>query len=315
MSKENITFIYSSIIREKHTILTEYTDFSGNFSQIITQIMKDIILKIENIPNICRVYFYYGKYAVFFLKYNKIYIITMLPNVKLNNKEIIFAFLYSIFDSLISKKEIDLETMGKMKAYTLSKFADVIAEKIKLFYSNNALFINYLKNLQKFQAFELPEVNFGAEVQLPILSKTQTHTEKKNRIQDDDLTVSSDKGSKNLMGTSFNSCMTFDSFKDDFLNDGQEQNNNLNNINSNNIIDNDKTENLVKEIELNTGDEKIKAINTEGSNSSKIMINWPIIDKNKNNTCFNCSCKVKIIILLIIVLVVLGIILGIVFSM
>ena len=115
MSKENITFIYSVIIREKHTILSEYTEFSGNFSQIITQIMKDIILKIENIPNICRIYFYYGKYAIFFLKYNKLYIITMFPNVKLNNKEIIFAFLYSIFDSLISKKEIDLEKINKIK--------------------------------------------------------------------------------------------------------------------------------------------------------------------------------------------------------
>ena len=90
MSKQNITIVYSAIIREKHTILAEYTEFSGNFSQIITQIMKDIIMKFENIPNITRSYFFYGKYALFFLKYKKLYIITMFPNIKLNNKEIIF---------------------------------------------------------------------------------------------------------------------------------------------------------------------------------------------------------------------------------
>ena len=31
MSKDNITFVYSAIIREKHTILSEHTEFSGNF--------------------------------------------------------------------------------------------------------------------------------------------------------------------------------------------------------------------------------------------------------------------------------------------
>ena len=66
MSKHNITFVYSAIIREKHTILSEHTELSGNFSQIIT--MKDIIIKIETIPNICRSFFYYGRYSFFFLK-------------------------------------------------------------------------------------------------------------------------------------------------------------------------------------------------------------------------------------------------------
>ena len=65
MSKDNITFVYSAIIREKHTILSEHTEFCGNYSQIITQIMKDIIIKIENISNICRSFFYYGRYWKF----------------------------------------------------------------------------------------------------------------------------------------------------------------------------------------------------------------------------------------------------------
>ena len=66
MSKENITLVYSAILREKHTILAEYTEFSGNFSQIITQIMKDIILNLEGIPDICRTYFFTGNILFFY---------------------------------------------------------------------------------------------------------------------------------------------------------------------------------------------------------------------------------------------------------
>jgi hypothetical protein len=240
----------------------------------------------------------------------------MFPNVKLSNKEIIFAFLYSIFDSLKSIKEIDIEKMDKMKAYTLSTFSGVFVEKIKLFNSNPDVFINYLKNLQTFKIFELPEVYFESEVKLPILSKTQTHAEKKNNIEEDD-DISGDFGRQNSIGTSLNSVMTFDSFRDDFLNDGLEQNNNLSNIYSSNNIDNDKSENLLKEIEIkeiNTSEEKVKEINTETSHSSVIKMNSPNIYITKNNTCFNCSLTVKIIIFVIIILILIGIILGIVFS-
>ena len=312
MSKENITFIYSAIIRAKHTILSEFTEFSGNFSQIITQIMKDIIIKIENIPNICRSYFYYGKYALFFLKYNKIYIITMFPNVKLNNKEIVFAFLYSIFDSLKSKKEIDIEKMDKMKAYTLSTFSEIFTEKIKLFSSNCDNFIKYIKNLQTFQIFELPECSFDSDIQIPVLSKIQTHAEKKKVTEDEELPTNSQE--KNSLGTSFNSMMTYDSFKDDFLNLGQEMVNNNNNSLSNiniNIIENDKSENLIKNIEvqqLYVNNEEIKAINTIESNASTNKIEKNIPNNKNNNKFFNCSFKVIIILIVIVILAILGIV-------
>ena len=54
----------------------------------------------------------------------------MLPDVKINNKELIFSFLYSIFDGLKSKKEIDIEKMDKMKAYSLTIFSKTFEEKI-----------------------------------------------------------------------------------------------------------------------------------------------------------------------------------------
>ena len=309
MSKENITLIYSVIIRAKHTILSEYTEFSGNFSQIIIEIMKEIIMKFEDIPNICRGYFFYGKYALFFLKYNKVYIITMLPNVKLNNKEIIFAFLYSIFDEMKSKKEIDIEKMDKMKAYSLIEFSKIFEDKIKLFNSNFNTFINYIKNLKDFQIYEIKERNFESNIQLPVLSKKQTHTEKTEKEETDfDIT----DNNSNSMNKSFNSYMTYDSFKDDFLDK---------NVISNNEYDNneEQKENLLKEIEINEIN-KTSEINKNSELSNNINLNDTNesmdnnIDIQNNIKCCICSKKTLIIIIVISILIIASITLIIVFA-
>ena len=309
MSKENITLVYSAIIREKHTILSEYTEFSGNFSQIITQIMKEIILKLENIPKICRTYFYYGKYSIFCLKYNKVYIITMFPNIRVNNKEIIFAFLYSIFDSLKTKKGIDIEKLEKMKAYTLSSFSEVFAEKIKLFNSNSDSFIKLIKNLQTFEIFNAPKGNYELELNLPILSKTQTHTEKNKKIGDDEIVGSIESGSKNSFRNSFNSYMTYDSLKEDFL-DGYQGNNS--GIDINNNLDGNKNEKFESEIEIKELDENKKEIKALKINDTTQLTE----DKSNlkiNNTDKKCLTKLKIIIIVLIVLIILGIILCLIF--
>ena len=297
MSKENITLVYSVIIRAKHTILSEYTEFSGNFSQIIIEIMKEIIMKFENIPNICRTYFFYGKYALFFLKYNKVYIITMVPNVKLNNKEIIFAFLYSIFEQLKSKKEIDIEKMDKMKAYSLTEFSKIFEDKIKLFNSDFNSFINYIKNLQEFPNYEINERNFEANIQLPVLSKAQSHAEK-NIKEDADL--ESLERNNSYLNNSLNSCMTYDSFKDDFLD--------KNTITNNEYDNNDELkENLVKEIEINElGD------NTNLNDTNESINNN--INPQKNNKRCICSKKTLIIIIILSILLIAGITLIIIFS-
>ena len=307
MSKENITLIYSVIIRAKHTILSEYTEFSGNFSQIIIEIMKEIIMKFEDIPNICRGYFFYGKYALFFLKYNKVYIITMLPNVKLNNKEIIFAFLYSIFDEMKSKKEIDIEKMDKMKAYSLIEFSKIFEDKIKLFNSNFNTFINYIKNLKDFQIYEIKERNFELNIQLPVLSKKQTHTEKTEKEETD---FDNTDNNSNSMNKSFNSYMTYDSFKDDFLDK---------NVISNNEYDNneEQKENLLKEIEINEIN-KTSEINKNSELSNNINLNDTNesmdnnIDIQNNIKCCICSKKTLIIIIVlsIIVIACIGLIIG-----
>ena len=90
---ENINIIYSAIVREKHTILSEYTEYSGNFSQIITHIMTEIIMKFENPLDSYRTYFYIGKYAIFLIKFKKLYILIMFPNTSINITDIIFSLL------------------------------------------------------------------------------------------------------------------------------------------------------------------------------------------------------------------------------
>ena len=303
MSKENITLVYSVIIRAKHTILSEYTEFSGNFSQIIIEIMKEIIMKFENIPNICRTYFFYGKYALFFLKYNKVYIITMVPNVKLNNKEIIFAFLYSIFDELKSKKEIDIEKMDKMKAYSLTEFSKIFEDKIKLFNSDFNSFINYIKNLQEFPNYEINERNFEANIQLPVLSKAQSHAEK-NIKEDADL--ESLERNNSILNNSLNSCMTYDSFKDDFLD--------KNTITNNEYDNNDELkENLVKEIEINELNKNDELGNDTNLNDINESINNNINPQKNNKRCI-CSKKTLIIIIILSILLIAGITLIIIFS-
>ena len=248
----------------------------------------------------------------------------MFPNVKINNKELVFAFLYSIYDALKTKKEIDIEKMHKMKAYTLSSFSETFSEKIKLFSSNSDNFIKYLKSLQNFKIFEFSESHYEPDVQLPVLSRMQTHTEKKKVMEDEDIIIPD----KNSRGTSFNSVITYDSFKDDFLNSHPEiinidKTSNLNNININNINNNDKSENLIKEIEIkeiDKNDGEAETINPNensisSNQSGKIALND--MENRYNNTCLNRSIryfKVIIIIIVIVILILIGILLGIVFS-
>ena len=191
---EYINIIYSAVVREKHTILSEYTECSGNFSQIITVIMTEIIMKFESAPDVYRTYFYYGKYCIFLIKYQKIYIIIMFPNVKIRNNEIIFALLYSIFEELKKDEKINFEKIKKMKAYSLSNFAEIFKQKINLFYSNNSKFIPFLKKSNEFNLFEpFDDRQFESQIQLPILSNKQVHKEineiENNNNEDFDGTI------------------------------------------------------------------------------------------------------------------------------
>ena len=144
---------------------------------------------------------------------------------------------------------------------------------------------------------------------MPILSKTQTHTEKNKKIGDDEIVGSIESGSKNSFRNSFNSYMTYDSLKEDFL-DGYQGNNS--GIDINNNLDGNKNEKFENEIEIKELDENKKEIKALKINDTTQLTE----DKSNlkiNNTDKKCLTKLKIIIIVLIVLIILGIILCLIF--
>ena len=218
---ENINIIYSAIVREKHTILSEYTECSGNFSQIITHIMTEIIMKFENPLDSYRTYFYIGKYAIFLIKFKKLYVLIMFPNKSINNIDIIFSLLYSIFQKLQKEQNIDFEKITKMRAYSLSTFSDSFKEQINKFYSNSTKFNSYIGNLHEFPFYEpFQNRNFETDIQLPILSNIQVHNNDNNNNENRNNNDDKDKDYNDnsiIVKSTFNSNFTLDSFRDDIL--------------------------------------------------------------------------------------------------
>ena len=238
----NKNIIYLAVVREKHTILSEYTECSGNFSQIINYIMTEIIMKIKDPKIKYKSYFIYGKYIFYILKDQKCYIITMLPYTIYINNDIIYSLLISIYIKLKEKK--DISKINKMRPYSLSEFTEELSNQYKLFKNNDEIFDNFLPKLIEFEDFEINTENSNMEIQLPILSNNQVHNypdigrESRNTILS----------------------YTIDSYKDDILqeklieeknnleieNEDEIKNNNINNssVNQSNAVgENDKNNN------------------------------------------------------------------------
>lgn len=195
--------IYSVILRKKHTILTEYTDCSGNFSQIIINIMDEIINKEANEPYKYKAKFFYGKYIFYILKDNTIYILAMIksPKDKIGNEAIFYSFLLNIHDDI--SKNINFEKPGKLHAYSLSSYSNNLKSKITQINNGDINFSNNLidkqKNINKFES--LDNKAFDEFKQFPILSNEQVHSEY-NLIKEADLD---------------NTIDTVDSFNDDIM--------------------------------------------------------------------------------------------------
>ena len=115
-----------------------------------------------------------------------------------------------------------------------------------MFNLNFNSFIKYIKNIQEFQNYEIQDRNFESNIQLPVLSKEQTNTEKSPDEEDN-----YDNFDKNARSGSFISFMTYDSYKDDFLSKNTMTNDN-----------DDKNENLIKEIEIKELNQDINESNT-----------------------------------------------------
>lgn len=205
MEKEKI--IYSAIIRKKHTILIEYTDYSGNFSQITKGIMDEVINTIKNEPYKYKAKFFYGKYIFHVLKDLNIYLLTMTKPIKIkNNNDILFYnFLFKIHEDISQK--VDFDNPYKMRAYSLGSYLPELKKKVIEFNKGEIKFDTLLTNKQNdINKFELlDEQKFGEYLKLPILSNEQVH---------DDTNLLPKEGNFNTSGETSE---TFDSFNEDLL--------------------------------------------------------------------------------------------------
>ena len=219
---ENERLIYSAILRKKHTILTEFTDCSGNFSQITVSIMDEVINTIEIEPDQYKAKFNYGKYVFYILKDYKIYILSMISsnNHIKNTDNLFFNFLFDIHEDI--SKNINFNNPGKLNAYSLSSYSLELKSKFIQFNKGEIKFNDKLINKKNnFTQFELLNNKvFSQDKKFPILSNEQVHADK-NIIPKEDIDYNINR---EIGGT-------IDSFKDDILlgNNSSQDNNNKNN--------------------------------------------------------------------------------------
>ena len=196
--------IYCAIIKKKHTILTEYTDCSGNFSQIMKQIMDEVINIIIDEPEQYKAKFIYGKYIFHLVKNNYIYIIIMTkPSITIKDDTIYFNLIFSINQEL--DKEIDKDKIKKMRPYSLISYSEKLKTKIISFNNGNLKFADSLINDQNYliKFEELDDKKFSEFKQIPILSNEQVHSENNFNESRANITI--------------NSSYTVDSFNADIL--------------------------------------------------------------------------------------------------
>lgn len=171
---QTTTIVYTAILRYKHKILSEYTECSGNFSQIITHIMEEVVLETEDQPPLYKACFIYGKYAFYLIKSEKVFIITMTPNIINANKDLVYCLLYYIHDLL--QKKYTIEKLGKMRAYSITDFTNQLKESIQYYYSNQKFMNKLLNQVREIEIFDdLDNKYFEENIQLPVLSNIQVH--------------------------------------------------------------------------------------------------------------------------------------------
>lgn len=104
-----MSFIYSLVALEPDIVLSEHTDYQGNFQQIIRVIIKKCINKSEKIV------FEYDNYMIYCYNDQNIKYLTLTEGV--NDKEA-FAFLYDLKAEL--NKTLSYEKIMKLSAYQLN---------------------------------------------------------------------------------------------------------------------------------------------------------------------------------------------------
>ena len=168
--------IYSAIIREKHVILCEYTEYTGNYNQMLINYIKLIqnssnkSFKSKNII---------GNYQIFCIKDNIIYYVLFTSASEKNEENNFFSFLISIKNILLNK--LPLSELKNKKPFSLKNFLPVLKENMLKFNKNNNNFVNnsnneIISNLVEYQPQNYDENRFF----FSILSKKKVQNENNN---------------------------------------------------------------------------------------------------------------------------------------
>ena len=167
--------IYTAVIRKKSIILSEYTDYSGNFEQIIKKLMK--IISEKNIEiNIYKATIFISKHKVFILKNTDIFslLISDIKEEEENTNDYVFCFLYSIITKL--NKLYKPEELQQAKSFSLIDFRNVLEKSMKNFRSNIQYYKEYLNIISSY-ATENSLNTLQIELKLSIHSIVQVHKE------------------------------------------------------------------------------------------------------------------------------------------
>lgn len=205
---KNERIIYTAIVRKKHTILVEFTDCSGNFSQIAIGIIDEVLNSIEIEPYQYKAKFIYGKYAFYIVKDHNIYIILMVraKNMKSNIDFLFYNFLFNIRADV--SKKIDIDDPFKLRPYSLGDYLPELKTKVFEFNKSEIKFNDNLDKPTDINKFELIDNKIFNENKLfPILSNAQVHAEKNllSKEKDDNSPYNNETWE------------TLDSFEDDIL--------------------------------------------------------------------------------------------------
>ena len=168
--------LYSAIIKEKNVILCEYTEYTGNFNQILQKFIK-ILQNSQNKTFKSKIII--GNYQIFCIKENIIYYVLFTQISEKNEDNIFFSFLLNIKNALLNK--FPLNELENKKSFSLKIFLPILKENISTFNKNNQKFVNksnteIISNLIDYYPKNNDENNYI----FPILSMEKVHDESNN---------------------------------------------------------------------------------------------------------------------------------------
>ena len=178
--------IYSAIVKEKHVILCEYTEYTGNFNQMLINFIKFIQnSSYESFKSKIII----DNYQIFCIKDIFIYYVIFTSTLEKNDENILFSFLISIKNILLNK--IPLNELKNKKPLSLKNFIPILKENMLTFNENNNKFMNNSNNEIISNLFEYQPKNFD-DNQISILS-TKKDNDKYNSVINDDMILYNNK--------------------------------------------------------------------------------------------------------------------------